>query len=188
MTAIVSLKTNVTEREAVDAFRGGVAALPWPFGRRLRSVALVHVPFRLYRIEIANGTRLSEACLALDAVDGSLDPYRFEVPPEDGALVEVEARNRLEARLDPARSVALLEGKLRRMIFQTGFFRVRDLRFHAEGAPLDLHVPYWLGFYGETVEARLRVLDAVRRRFEGAKARALFEGWLLGGGAADRGL
>jgi len=186
MAAIVSLKANVTEREAVDAFRGGIAALPWPFGRRLRSVALVHVPFRLYQIEIANGTRLSETCLALDAVDGSLDPYRFEAPPENGALVEVETRNRLEPRLEPARSATLLEDKLRRMVFQTGFFRVRDLRFRAEGAPLDLHVPYWLGFYGDGGEARLRVLDAVRRRFEGAKARALFESW-LGGGAQDPG-
>jgi hypothetical protein len=179
MSAIRSLKANVTEREAVDALRGGIAALPWlPFGRRLRSVALVHVPFRLYRVEIANGTRLSEACLAVDAVDGSLDPYRFESPPTETAFVEVETRNRLEARLDAAQSVSLLEDKLRRMVFQTGFFRVRDLRFRAEGAPLDLHVPFWLGFYGHASEARLRVLDAVRRRFEGAKARALFEAWL----------
>ena len=180
MAAILSLKANVTEREAIGALRGGLAAVPWlPFRRHLRSVALVHVPFRLYRVEIANGTRLSETCLALDAVDGSLDPYRFESPPADGALVEVEARNRLEARLDGARGQALLEDKLRRMIFQTGFFRVRDLRFRAEAVPLDLHVPYWLGFYGRSGEARLRVLDAVRRRFEGAKARALFEAWLV---------
>jgi hypothetical protein len=175
------LRANVTQAEAVDAFRGGVAALRWlPLARRLRSVALVYVPFRLYRFEIANGTRTSEAWLALDAVDGSLDPYRFEGPP-DAALVEVETRNRVEARLDPERSATLLEDKLRRMVFQAGFFRVRELRFHAPGVPLDLHVPFWLGFYGRAAEARLRVLDAVRRRFEGAKARTLFEHWLAGG-------
>jgi hypothetical protein len=114
-------------------------------------------------------------------VDGSLDPYRFQSPPADTTLLEVETRNRLEARLDAEGSATLLEDKLRRMVFQAGFFRVRDLRFRAEGAPLDLHVPYWLGFYGHATEARLRVLDAVRRRFEGAEARALFESWLRGG-------
>jgi hypothetical protein len=40
-----------------------------------------------------------------------------------------------------------------------------------------LHVPYWLGFYGNAA-ARCRVLNAVRRRIEGAKASALFESWL----------
>jgi hypothetical protein len=47
-----------------------------------------------------------------------------------------------------------------------------------ERVPLDLHVPYWIGLYGTTAVRRLRVLDAVRRRFEGGKARALFEAWL----------
>jgi hypothetical protein len=40
-----------------------------------------------------------------------------------------------------------------------------------------LHVPYWLGFYGNAA-LRCRVLNAVRRRMEGAKASALFESWL----------
>jgi hypothetical protein len=44
--------------------------------------------------------------------------------------------------------------------------------------PLDFHMPYWLGFYGADGALRCRVLDAVRRRMEGAKARALFEHWL----------
>jgi len=43
--------------------------------------------------------------------------------------------------------------------------------------PIELHVPYWLGFYGNAA-ARCRVLNAVRRRMEGAKASALFESWL----------
>ena len=40
------------------------------------------------------------------------------------------------------------------------------------------HVPYWLGFYGTQQDLRCRVLDAVRRRIEGARASALFEQWL----------
>ena len=42
---------------------------------------------------------------------------------------------------------------------------------------IDLHLPYWLAFYGEDA-ARCRVMDAVRRRIEGAKASAFFEEWL----------
>jgi len=46
--------------------------------------------------------------------------------------------------------------------------------------PVDIHVPYWLGFFGGRENASLEVMDAVRRQIEGAKARALFEDWLLG--------
>ena len=60
-------------------------------------------------------------------------------------------------------------------------YRLRAPQILVQHEPMDLHVPYFLGFYGsgdgESI-ARLRVLDAVRRRFEGAKARTLFEGWL----------
>jgi hypothetical protein len=70
---------------------------------------------------------------------------------------------------------------VRRIVYQTGFFRVRGLRIRATRLALDLHVPYWLGFYERGGALRLRVLDAVRCRFEGGKARALFEGWLAAG-------
>jgi len=48
----------------------------------------------------------------------------------------------------------------------------------AEPVGLELHVPYWIGFFGHGERAHVVVLDAVRRRLEGAKARALFEEWL----------
>jgi hypothetical protein len=40
-----------------------------------------------------------------------------------------------------------------------------------------LYLPYWLAFYGDETP-RCRVMDAVRRRIEGAKASAFFEEWL----------
>jgi hypothetical protein len=72
---------------------------------------------------------------------------------------------------------ALLRQKVLRVIFQQGFFKIRDLKLEIALEPVELHVPYWLGFYGNTT-ARCRVMDAVRRRIEGAKASALFESWL----------
>src|SRR3989442_1026677 len=100
--------------------------------------------------------------------------------PEKGLLEEHRPRLFCEPLLPEAQAQELLAEKLRRMIFQKGFFRIRDLRIRAEPVPLDLHVPYWIGFYDAGKSVRLRVLDAVRRRFEGAKARAFFETWLAG--------
>jgi hypothetical protein len=181
VTTIRSLRPNVTEAEAVQRFRGGLGALlPWVGGGRLRSLAAVYLPFQLYQVEIAHGPRRQTSWFALDAVSGALDLYRFEQPPGGDALVEVETRNRPEPRLAEAIALSLLEEKLRRAVFQAGFFRVRDLSFRVERSPLALHVPYWVGFYGRPELRRLRVMDAVRRRFEGGKARALFEDWLAG--------
>jgi hypothetical protein len=65
-----------------------------------------------------------------------------------------------------------------RVIFQQGFFKIRKIKLETEQLPGVIHLPYWLGFYGTGEDLRCRVLDAVRRRVEGAKASALFEGWL----------
>lgn len=179
MPAIHSLRPNVTQAEAIEKFRSGVVGLLHRLGAgALRSVAEVYVPFQLYEVDIVNGPRRKRSWFALDAVNGSLDLYHFERPPAGADLVAVETRNRPPAALGEDRAFTLLEDKLRRQVFQAGFFRVRDLRFRAERIPLDLHVPYWIGFYVAGSGVRLRVLDAVRRRFEGAKARALFEVWL----------
>jgi hypothetical protein len=177
--AIQSLKANVTRGEAVAAFEGGWARRWLPGRRRLRAVADAYVPFRLYEVEIANGRSGARWWFGLEAVTGTLDLYGFDAPPAGEDLVLVETRNRLEAQLDeqPARSA--LEDKVRRLLFQRGFFRIHAPRVHAIRAVGEIHVPYWLGLYPATGDGvRLRVLDAVRRRFEGAKARVLFESWL----------
>ena len=79
--------------------------------------------------------------------------------------------------MPPPRSESLLREKLLRVIFQQGFFKVRDLKLEIAPQPMELHVPYWLAFYGDRL-LRCRVMDAVRRRIEGAKASAFFEHWL----------
>lgn len=180
MAIIRSLKPNVTEAEAIGQFSGrGIAALL----RRVRTGALrcvadVYVPFRLYWVRISNGGSRQTRWFALEAVRGQLDLYEFERVPVPAELVEVETRNSPAPVLLEAQAQELLAEKLRRMIFQRGFFRIRDLQIRAEQVPLDLHVPYWIGFYDAGKLVRFRVLDAVRRRFEGAKARAFFESWL----------
>ena len=68
--------------------------------------------------------------------------------------------------------------KLRRMIYTRGFFRVRSLKIEAVPLPGEICVPYWVCFRGSSDQVHLAVLDAVRRRPEGAKVRRLIEEWL----------
>ena len=180
---IRSLKPNVTREEAVRVFtprglRGLVAA-----ARRnlLQQVADAYVPYRLYQVRLEGMSGWAPAqtrLFALDAVQGSLDLFEFPRLPGEDELLRVETRNCLAPALAEDRAESLLTEKVLRIVFQQGFFRVRRPKLELARIPLDFHMPYWLGFYGTDGALRCRVLDAVRHRMEGAKARALFEHWL----------
>jgi hypothetical protein len=175
--AIRALKPNVTQEEAVCAFSGaGVSALYWRLrSGPLRRIADAYVPYFLYRVKYAGApARL----FAIDAVDGSLDLFEFPRIPVERELLEMDSRNRLKASLAEERATELLRDKVLRVIFQQGFFKLRDARLDITPVSCELHLPYWLGFYERGGAVRCRVMDAVRRRMEGAKARAFFEQWL----------
>ena len=143
-----SLKPNVTRNEAVETFRGRG---PGAFLRRLRNGALrcvadVYVPFRLYRVEIANGAAAQRHWFALDAVNGMLDLYEFARVP-DGA------RRLLVARLDaePAKHAfshvdveaahhLLLGRRVFREVDGDDFDGARALATLAAGADVHLHL------------------------------------------------
>ena len=114
----------------------------------------------------------------MDAVDGSLDLFEFPRVPGDQELLSGGDRNRLKAALSEEQAADLLRDKALRIIFQQGFFKLRHARLEISLVPCELHLPYWLGFYGRESSVRCRVMDAVRRRIEGAKASAFFEHWL----------
>ncbi len=97
--------------------------------------------------------------------------------PDPSQLADVETRNYLRPALTEKRAEELLGDKVLRVIFQQGFFKLRDSNLVCSREPIDLYLPYWLAFYGDETP-RCRVLDAVRRRIEGAKASAFFEEWL----------
>lgn len=181
---IRSLKPNVSREEAIAQFQSSGpsrwirSAAMGP----LRSVATAYVPFQLFQVAITNQGHTEQRLLGVDAVVGTLDLFQFERVPGDGEMIWVETRNCPEAQLDGRRLGELLQAKVRRMLYSKGFFRMKELTIDPEPVALELHIPYWLGFRGAGGEASLSVIDAVRRRPEGAKVRALFESWLLSAG------
>jgi hypothetical protein len=180
MSPIRTLKSNVTQEEAVRTFSApGFSAFYWRMrSGPLQKIAGVYVPFRLYRARYELGRAPQGRLFALDAVDGSLDLFEFPRVPDERELLSCDSRNRLEPGLSEDRAVQMLREKVLRIIFQQGFFKLRELRLDITREPCEIYLPYWLGFYGGGKAARCRVLDAVRRRIEGAKASAFFEQWL----------
>ena len=181
MSTVQSLRQNVSTPEALaelcpGGIRGALQSVRWG---PLRSLAKVYVPFRLYRINASNRDQRQSLLLAVDAVRGTLDPYGFEHVPETENLFEADSRNALPPALDEARTRELARDVARRQFYAAGFFRLRNLSLKAEWIPLEFYVPYLIGFFGRGTRAKLAVLDTVRRRLEGAKARAFFENWLL---------
>ncbi len=180
MARIRSLKPNLTRDEAIEQLSGNgvVALLRNAVSGPLRSVAEFYIPFQLFQVEIVNRGRRDQRIFGLDAVDGSLDLYYFEQLPGASEVIFLESRNYAQAILDQAATLDLTIAKVRRALFTAGFFRIRDLHISAQPVPGEIYVPYWVGFHGRGIRARLVMMDAVRRRVEGAKVRRLLEQWL----------
>ena len=177
---IQSLKPNVTKDEALRTFRApGPSFLYWRLRTGpLRRIAEAYVPFRLYRVRYAMNKEKVQRIFAMDAVDGSLDLFEFRTVPQEKELVTVQTRNCLAGTLAEGRAHEVLRDKVLRIVFEQGFFKLREASLEIEALPGEIYLPYWLGFYGASDALRCRVMDAVRRRLEGAKASAFFEQWL----------
>jgi hypothetical protein len=177
---IQTLRANVTQEEAVRTFRsGGLSAAYWRLrSGPLRRVADVYVPFWVYRVKYEMNGVARTHVFAIDAVHAALDLFEFPGAPGAEQLVQVDTRNRLMTRMEPAVAEERLRTKVLRLLFQQGFFRLRAFSLEIERLPQEIHLPYWLAFYGYGEAARLRVMDAIRRRIEGGKASAFFEEWL----------
>ena len=98
--------------------------------------------------------------------------------PSQQTLVDAGYAQSLAPSLPEAAADELLREKALRVIFQQGFFKVRERASRFARQPDLVYLPYWLGFYAAGEIVRCRVMDAVRRRIEGAKASAFFEQWL----------
>jgi hypothetical protein len=179
MARIRSLRPNVTKEEATEHFSSGLAdILLTTVSGPLKSVADFYIPFQIFQVEILNRDKRDQRLFGLDAVNGSLDLYHFDQLPFEGEVVYLESRNCSEPLLDESEAKTILTAKVQRLLFSTGFFRVRNLHISAEPVAGAIYVPYWVGFRGRGVRARFVVMDAVRRKMEGAKVRHLLQAWL----------
>jgi len=179
MSRIRSLRPNATREEALEQLAGGlVGGLRLALQGPVRSVADFYIPFIFFRVTITNAGKSETQILGLDSVSGSLDPYHFERIPDSSQLISVDTRNCPQPQLDPESAKEIVVDKVRRLLFQTGFFHMRGLRIEAEPLPGELCVPYWVVFRGRGSKASLSVLDAVRCKPEGAKVRQLLKNWL----------
>lgn len=182
MRSVRSLPSNVTMEQVASLFsEGGPAGWlrQFRFGP-LRAVADVYLPFFLFQVEVENRGRAHKRFLALDAVTGSLDLYGFPEAPDPCGFVEVLTRNAPPPALERRLAASLVTERVRREVFGRGFFRLSKLRISEAVAVDEFHVPYWVGFFGRQHEARIVVVDAVRRSLEGAKVRELITRWLTG--------
>ena len=177
---IRSLRPNVTREQAIQVFTAtGLASVYWKLRiGSLQRIADAYIPFRIYRVHYSAGGGRHMHHFALDAVDGSLDLFEFAKPPGEAETTTIATRNHPPPALTEKLSEALLRDKVLRLIFQRGFFKVSDVQLETEQLQGEIYLPYWLGFYGTSEDLRCRVMDAVRRRIEGARASALFEHWL----------
>ena len=93
-------------------------------------------------------------------------------------MTYLETRNCAEPLLDEVDTEKIVVAKVQRLLFSTGFFRVRNLHISAEPIAGEIYVPYWVGFRGRGICPQFAVIDAVRRKLEGAKVRHLLQVWL----------
>lgn len=180
IATIRSLRPNVSRDHAIGAFSSrGFANKLWQMRNGpLQRIADAYVPCWIFRVRYESSGAMQTRLFALDAVDGSLDLFEFPRLPGPQEFLFMETRNFLRPSLAGAHGEELLREKVLRVIFQQGFFKLRERGLDVVREPLELHFPYWLGFYGTRGAVRCRVMDAVRRRIEGAKATAFFEQWL----------
>lgn len=174
------LKPNVSQEDAVCAFSArGFARSYWNLRNGpLRRIASAYVPFSIYRVRYAMNRATEDRLFALDAVNGSLDLFSFARIPSGDDLRAIETRNFLEPALSEPEGARILHDKVLRVIFQQGFFKLRGSQLDIQRQPAEFYMPYWLGLYQGRGAVHCRVVDAVRRRVEGAKASAFFEQWL----------
>ncbi|HET7209612.1 MAG TPA: hypothetical protein VFI95_23775 [Terriglobales bacterium] len=142
----------------------------------LHSVADFYIPFRVFKVAIDSSGKCHTRLMALESVTGSLDLYSLDGHTDD--TVEVKTRNCVKPQLSDSEACEMVVNKVRRLLYSEGFFRLRDLRITAEAIGQEVHIPYWVAFRGNGIEPEISIVDAIRRKPEGAKVRRLLEQWL----------
>src|SRR6202035_283533 len=157
-TSIVALRRNVTQDDAVREFSSrGLSSMYWRMtAGRLQRIAEAYVPYQFYEVSYVMARAQQTRLFAMDVVDGSLDLFEFPQLPSRQQLVTMDTRNRVEPSLSAGAADELLREKALRVIFQQGFFKVRDASLSFCRKPDIVHLPYWLRLYADSENVRCR--------------------------------
>ncbi len=123
------MRPNVTQEDAVREFSSrGLSSMYWRMtAGRLQRIADAYVPYQFYEVSYVMARAPQTRLFAMDAVDGSLDLFEFpQLPERHRRLVTMDTRNRVEPVLVGAEADEILREKALRVIFQQGFFKVRE--------------------------------------------------------------
>jgi hypothetical protein len=142
----------------------------------IRALAPLYIPFRLYRVFVDDRGATSSRYYAVDAAAGLLDPYEFSSLPD---MELTNTRNALAVTVSEEITRAHAIEKLRRKLYSTGFFRLRNPLITAELKVEHCHIPFWAGFFGAEDDIKIMVVDAVRHTIEGGKLRRVIQDWLM---------
>ena len=177
-----ALKPNVTREQALQLFTAGPLAFATGLVHgRARSISDLCIPYRFFQVKVKTRGKEEARIFALEAFRGVMDLYEFSEVPTEADLLTVNTRNFLPSTLQDVHAHDALIAKVRRLIFTRGFFRIRDLHIQAIPLATEVYIPYWICFRG-TNSVYISILDAIRRKPEGAKARHLVEDWLRSSG------
>ena len=176
---IQALKPNVTREQALHLFTEGLSGLIANIVRgRPHSITDLYIPYLLFQVHVQSHDKEEIGIYALEAFRGIMDVYELPAMPVQADLLTLETRNVLPSMLDAAQARDAVIAKVRRSIFARGFFQIRDLQIDAVPLPLQICIPYWICFRGNSHNVHISVLDAIRRRKEGPKPAYLIEEWL----------
>ena len=178
MPTIQTLRSTLTHPAAERMLApGGLKGqlLRWSRGD-VRALAEIYIPYRLYRVAIDDRGARTSRYYAIDAASAVLDPYEFYGVPD---FDETSSRNVIVPVVPESTTRERAIEKLRRKLYSSGFFRLRNPSLTAELSVEEFYVPYWAGFFGVDHQLKVTVVDAVRHSVEGAKVRRIIQDWLL---------
>ena len=162
---IRALRPAVDREHAVDLFaRGLVGSARRVVLGPLRSVADVYLPFRLYQVTVERGVNREACILGLDSITGALDLYRFDGVPSAPDVIQVCTGNHPEPAVSARSALDILESRVKRMAYQRFGFMSGRIRVDMTAIEGELHVPYWVGFFGRGEAASMPAIMAASRR------------------------
>jgi hypothetical protein len=173
MAKLKCLKPLLTEEQARQMFKSQFRESRYG---KLQIHTGFFLPCYLFRVVVQNAGLRQEQYLAIDAMTGELDLRKFDQPPNQEEYDEAESEQFGPFRLDEADALAILQERVRRMVYQQGFFRLKDLSITGKLADR-FYILYHVAFYVRKNRARVEVIDSMRGQFEGAKLRDLIQDW-----------